>query len=56
MRHLTVGIALVSILVIAIYYKIVEINLNLLQIYFGNIAVWVLSLMLGVIISSRLRK
>lgn len=56
MKHLAVGIALVAIIVLSLYYKIVEINFNLLQMYIGNIAMWLLTLTLSVIISSRLRK
>ena len=56
MKHLTVGIALVAIVVLGLYYNIVEINFNLLQMYTGNIALWLLTLTLGGIISSQLRK
>jgi len=40
---------------IAKYHGIVEINFNLLQLYAYDIAIWLLKLMLGYIITSHLR-
>jgi hypothetical protein len=57
MKHLTVGIAVVSIIVLCMYYKIVKVrvNFNLLSKNIANIAVWIARLMLGAIIVSWLR-
>jgi|GEM_PF-4603474 len=58
MEFLTVGITFVAIIMIAMiakYHGIVEINFNLLQLYAYDIAIWLLKLMLGYIITSHLR-
>lgn len=55
MEYLRVGIVLVAILVIAIYHRIVEINFDLLQMHANDIAIWLLKLTLGLIITSQLR-
>ena len=56
MKHLNVGIIIVTIIVISLYYDIIEINFNLLYLNTGHIAIWILTIMLGSIISSQLRK
>jgi len=55
MEFLTVGITFVAIIMIAKYHGIVEINFNLLQLYSYDIAIWLLKLMLGYIITSHFR-
>lgn len=57
MKHLVVGIALVSILILCINNKIVivKFNLNTLSKNAWNIAVWMARLILGAIIVSWLR-
>ena len=54
MKHFRVGIILVAIIVITLYYNIVEINLSLLHMYAGDIAIWILTLVLSSIIESLL--
>ena len=51
MEYLRVGIALVAILMIAMHHRIVEINFNLLQMHANDIAIWLLKLTLGLIIT-----
>ncbi|MBW9145852.1 hypothetical protein K2F40_12345 [Clostridium sp. CM028] len=52
MKHLKVGFFVVSIIILSIHYKVVEINFNILSKNVGNIAVWIACTMLGAIISS----
>lgn len=46
MKHQKVGIALLSILIIAICYNVVQINLNLLLMNISNIIAWIARLLL----------
>ncbi|MCB2295665.1 hypothetical protein LGK95_19500 [Clostridium algoriphilum] len=52
MEHLKVGVFVVSIIILSMHYKVVEINFNLLSKNVGTIAVWIACIMLGAIISS----
>ncbi|MCY6958903.1 hypothetical protein [Clostridium brassicae] len=55
MKHLTVGIFALSILTLSIHYKVIKIDTTIIHKNVWNIVVWIVSLTLGVIISSWLK-
>jgi hypothetical protein len=55
-HHIKVGIVIISIFAICLYYKIVVIDFTLLLGYIGNIAVWIARTFLAAILTSWLKK
>jgi uncharacterized membrane protein (Fun14 family) len=55
MRHLTVGIFVVSIIILSVHYNVIKINLDILFKNVESIVVWIVHLMLALIITSWFR-